>query len=119
MKLFKKGDFVIIAIIIIMGILISLSLSGDGGKYIEIICDGELYGEYSLSEDKNITVKSEYGWNEIVIRDRRACVIDASCKDKLDVAQGQIYKAGQSIICLPNRLSITVKGREEFDALSY
>lgn len=119
MKFFKKGDLFIIVLVIITGIIITSFLSQNSGQYVEIVSNGTLYGKYSLSENKHFTVESEFGWNEIVILDGKVYVLDASCKDKLDVAQGKIYKAGQSIICLPNRLSITVKGREYIDALSY
>ena len=119
MKLVKKGDLLIIVLVIMAGALITFFLSQERGRYVEIICNGKLYGEYSLNENKSFTVESEFGWNEIVISDGKVCVSDASCKDKLDVAQGKIYKTGQSIICLPNRLSIAVKGRKDIDALSY
>lgn len=119
MKLLKKGDLLIIVLVIAAGALLTFFLSQDSGKYVEITCNGTLYGEYSLSEDKSFKVESEFGWNEVVISDGKVYVSDASCRDKLDVAQGKIYKSGQSIICLPNRLSIAVKGRKDIDALSY
>lgn len=35
---------------------------------------------------------------------------DADCKDKICIKHGEINVAGQSIVCLPNKISITVCG---------
>ena len=84
-----------------------------------VFSDGILYGQYELNTDKEIIVKYKSEFNKIEIKDSCVFVSDASCNDKLDVKQGKISKAGQSIICLPNRLIVTVKGETDFDALSY
>ena len=38
---------------------------------------------------------------------------EAGRPDKLCVKQGEISKAGESIICLPNRIIVSVEGGEE------
>ena len=106
-------------VVIAAGILSGMFFYGQSGSYVEIFSNGKLYGEYSLSEEKTIVIESEYGQNTVKISNREVWVSDASCKDKLDVSQGKISRPGQSIICLPNRLIVTVKGGESVDALSY
>ena len=38
---------------------------------------------------------------------------DADCPDKLCIHQGRIHKNGQWIICLPNRVAVTIEGAAE------
>lgn len=89
------------------------------GSFAEIYSNGELYGTYSLNKDTVIEIESESGYNKVVVEKGYIFVSDASCPDKNDVRQGKINKSGQSIICLPNRLIISIKGGDSFDALSY
>ena len=42
------------------------------------------------------------------IKDGSASIIEASCPDLLCVKQKEIREAGESIICLPNKLVIRV-----------
>lgn len=115
----KKFDFVIIGIVILLGVIYMFFQGNNVGSYAEIYSDGELYGTYSLNKDTVIDIESEFGTNKVVIEKGRIFVSEASCPDKNDVKQGKINKSGQSIICLPNRLIISIKGGEIFDALSY
>ena len=71
---------------------------------------------------KTIPIKTKYGYNLIEIGDEKVRVIEADCPDKLDVKQGYISKPGETIVCLPNRLIIEIKGENgenEIDYLSY
>ena len=39
---------------------------------------------------------------------------DANCPDKLCVKQGKISKDGETITCLPNKVTVTVYGEDDF-----
>ena len=95
--------------------------SGSGSKHIEISVDGELYGRYEFSDkEKTVDVITEFGENKIKIDNKAVWVEDASCPDKLDVKMGKIEKAGQMIVCLPNRLMIKISGNnEKVDKVTY
>ena len=67
-----------------------------------------------------VDVKTEFGENKIKIDNKAVWVEDASCPDKLDVKMGKIEKAGQMIVCLPNRLMIKISGNnEKVDKVTY
>ena len=53
------------------------------------------------------------GSNILVIEGGQAWLSEANCPDLLCVHQGKIRYTGQSIICLPNRLTVTVEGGED------
>lgn len=50
--------------------------------------------------------------NTIQIKDGCACVSQANCKDKICTNHRKINRSGESIICLPNKVVITVEGSE-------
>jgi hypothetical protein len=119
MRYFKKGDIAIILICLCVSLTLLFSVSFSSGEKVCVFSNGNLFGEYELGTDKEIIVKYKDEFNKINIENRFVFVTDASCNDKFDVMQGKISKPGQSIICLPNRLIVTIKGETGFDALSY
>ena len=55
--------------------------------------------------------------NTVVIRGGRASVVDANCPDKLCEGMGSVSKAGETIVCLPHKLVVTVISAEEAEEL--
>ncbi|MCR5503685.1 MAG: NusG domain II-containing protein [Lachnospiraceae bacterium] len=82
---------------------------------------GGLYGTYSIRDEETIIVDSAYGHNTIRIEDGAVFVTDADCRDHVCMRSGKIRRRGESIICLPNRLTvrITGKGEDGYDAVAY
>ena len=54
--------------------------------------------------------------NTVRIRGGRVSVCAASCPDGLCVRHRAVSRAGESIICLPNRVVVTVDGAADVDA---
>ncbi len=109
-KLFKKADLLLLlCILLASSLLLTLSLlPREKGKVAIVKCDGEEIGRYSLHEKFEIPIKTNSGENLLIIDDGTAYIKDANCPDKLCVHQGAISDIGDSIICLPHRVSITV-----------
>ena len=40
-------------------------------------------------------------------------MIEADCHDSLCIYQGKISKVGQSLVCLPNKVMVEIKGKIE------
>lgn len=93
-------------------VLNTFILQKDGAFAVVTVDDKEI-GRYSLNEDQ--TVELNGGTNTLVIEDGYADVTDANCPDKLCVSQKKISKDGESIICLPNKLVVSISGGEERD----
>ena len=105
----KKGD---IALIIIAVIVLAIWLfPSQSGEVVSIYVDGEIYKTLPLDKDCETVVKSEYGTNKVVIRDKKVFVTDADCPDRL-CEKNEITKSGRSIVCLPNRLSVVIEGEK-------
>ena len=120
MNKFGKRDFLLLIVLLIAGgVLALLVLLAPSGRRACIYVDGELVGEYALSQDTTFVMEDFGVKNEICISDGRVCVTTADCPDKLCVNMGWISREGQSIICLPHKLIITIKGDadDEIDAV--
>ena len=42
----------------------------------------------------------------------------ADCPDKICIKQGKINKKGQTISCLPNKISISISNNDDVDIVS-
>ena len=87
--------------------------SRDGNGTVEVYRNKTLIASYPLSEDREEVLSYDGHFNILVIRDGAAYIRDADCPDRLCVDQGQIYADGQSLICLPHRLTVMIQGGEE------
>ena len=93
-------------------------LRGEGNT-VNVMVDGRLFATYSLSQDTEVEIRTgENGENVnlLVIRDGKASVTHASCPDGICAAHRPISRNGESIVCLPHRVAITVHTVDEPDA---
>jgi hypothetical protein len=99
--------------------LLLLSLSGilfvkevlPGGRTVHIAVDGRPAYVLPLDKDTSVAVKGPLGNTLIEIKDRRVRVTDSPCRNKLCIRQGWV--GGGTIICLPNRVVITVGDHDD------
>lgn len=124
----KKLDFIIIISFIIISLFFGIIFIYSSNKkysaiYAEISIDGILYKTIKLNSNTNevIPVENKYGRNIIYIHDGKVKMTEADCPDKVCLKSGYIEKPGQTIVCLPHRLVIEIKGenKAETDDLSY
>lgn len=118
MKKRKRNDILLIILLLIAAGLFFLAQrnSGRSGNQAVVTIDGEAYGSYTLAKEQIISIN---GHNTLQIQDGSASITEADCPDKLCVRQGRISRVGESIICLPNQVVITIIGEEgpEIDAV--
>lgn len=109
-----KNDMIFICslLLIALAAALVLFLSRTAGDTVTVTVDGELFGEYSLSEDRTVEIRNGNGYNRLIIREGFAYVEIASCPDGICSAHRPINKSGESIICLPNRVVITVRSQD-------
>ena len=109
----KKRDLILIASILIVAIALFLvvEMTKEEGAGVTVKVDGIKVAEYSLSADGTYPLNG--GTNILVIENGKAYLSDANCPDKLCVHQGKISMTGETITCLPNKLTVTVFGTEE------
>ena len=115
---FGKNDVIFISMLAIFCIAVCLAVYKGGGvegSTILITVDGEEYGTYSLLEEQTIVIEEGDAKNIIEIQGGKAYMLEASCPDQLCVDQNEIMFDKESIICLPNKVVLTVTSDVESD----
>ena len=109
----KIRDFILIGAVlaIAMVLLAALALTREEGSYVVVRVDGDQVAKYSLSQNGEYSLNN--GTNILRIDNGKAYLTEADCPDHLCVKQGKVNKNGETITCLPNKLTVTVYGAEE------
>lgn len=125
---FKKGDFIVV--VILAAALISwfgINKLNDAkfDRRVVIETAGTVYEIIPLKagmEQKKVHIDLENNRHiDIVVNENGAYVEDVVCPDKVCQKTGVINKAGQNIVCLPNKVVIYIEGEKEtgIDGVSY
>lgn len=116
-----RNDAIFIAALLILLVLAGLAfylLRGEGDT-VSVEIDGKPFGAYALSEDRTVEIrtgKSGEELNLLVIRDGKAFVETATCPDGICADHKPISREGESIVCLPHRVVITVRSTSDKNA---
>lgn len=84
--------------------LLMLALRAPGGE-VRVEIDGEYYATYPLSTDGEYPLGDG---NVLAIKEGEAYMLSADCPDKTCVRHHPVSYSGESIVCLPNRVTVTV-----------
>lgn len=98
------------ALIIAAVVWLGFHANRDEGAYAVVSIDGVETARYPLSVDGTYPLNG--GTNLLVVENGAAYMQEADCPDKLCVNQGKVRYTGQCIVCLPNRVSVTVEGAD-------
>jgi len=116
-RLHLRNDILVIVVLLVLSALgaIYLFCLRTPGTMVQVTVDGKRMGEYALSEDRVQEIPGYMSGmrNRLIIRDGKAYVQEASCPDGICVDHAPIFREGESIICLPNRVVVTVVGSDE------
>ena len=105
-----RHDIILVASLLALciALLIAMLVFRRGGDYVEVEIDGVPRDKYSLA------INGEYNvgeGNTLVIENGEAYMSYADCPDRVCVKRGRVRYVGQSIICLPNKVTVTVRGQ--------
>lgn len=119
-KFLKSGDCIVLVAVAAAAVLLllcgKLLYPAAVNGAVEITVNGELYESFPLQENRTLTVKApDGGYNTIIFENGAVRIADADCPDRLCVKQGSIQRHGQTVVCLPHGLVITVKNGETDD----
>lgn len=107
----KKVDLIVIAVVLaVSGVLFFFlyGVNSDSGKYVQVEVNGEIVETLKLDEDFEKQYDFNGGTNTLVISNGKADITEANCKDEVCVNHMPISRAGESIICLPHKMVVTV-----------
>lgn len=115
----KKGDIIISLALLLLSLLMSFGISNSkpktSGKILRVEQNSKLYGEYPLDIDREVVFDDGVHYNKIVIKDGKAYMDEANCRDQICTHMKEISMNGETIICLPNRVFLEVVDPENDD----
>lgn len=118
----RKSDIILIAVLAVVSVFTAWYAwnAGSGGTTVRVQADGKVYGTYDLSKDQVIDIDTSLGHNQLTIKDGKAYMSEASCPDKYCMNQykssGGIDESNETIICLPNKVIVSVEGEDGSDS---
>ena len=110
--LLRKTDMLLAALLIAAGVIFALLPSGNeaGSGQLVVRVNGQVTGVYPLSEDRVLTAGEG---NRFEIREGKVRMTHADCPDGTCLKSGAVGRPGETIVCLPNRLSLTIENTEK------
>lgn len=115
----KRADFIVIgavAVVVCVMLVLLYGVNRDSGRIVQVEVDGVLTQELSLDSDAEYEINTEYGSNLLVIRDGTANMTYADCPDGICVRHREIRRTGESIICLPHKVVVSIADRYSSDS---
>ena len=113
----RIGDVVVIISVALigMGIWISLARGDQTGDFAQIRVGGEVVQTLDL---RGGDYSCDAAGLTFVVSEHRVSVVRADCPDQVCVNTQAIEKPGQTIVCVPNRVSVSVLGGAPVDAIT-
>lgn len=112
-------DVVVIASLLLLSslVLLVVFLTRQEGERVTVTVDGVTVGEYPLNV--NGVYELCNGKNVLTVEDGRAYMSYSSCPDHLCENTGRIKYVGEQIVCLPNKVTVTVIGEDDGSGVDF
>ena len=109
----RRIDIIVIASLLLLSLIVLLviNLAKKEGAIARVEIGGEIVGEYPLDVNKEYSLNG--GTNILVIKDGAAYMTYSECPDHTCERVGKIKFVGETIVCLPNKVSVTIIGNSD------
>lgn len=107
----KTGDYLIVAVILLCAALLSLGFVGKSTpRELTLSIDGETAARYALPLHAEYSLDTLPYPCTLQIDGYSVSLRDTTCPGHDCEHSGTISKSGESVVCLPNRLILTLVG---------
>lgn len=117
LKQLRPADILLVACLLALSFIPWLFLPAKAAVAI-LKVDGQVQRKFDLTKQQHYTYRYQApdgDINVIEIQNQRIRIKAASCPDQRCVQQGWISQPGETIICLPHKLVLTIPGGPEND----
>ncbi len=117
----RPGDWLTLLLgVVLIGLMIQTFWQGGQADTVLIRAGGKVFLEAPLSRDREIEVPGPLGQTRILIEKNRARVAADPSPRQYCVRQGWLSRAGEVAVCLPNEISVELRGgASNYDSLNY
>lgn len=114
MKKYKNDVIIIAIILVVIAVVFCIVQFGftHRGNTVKVVINNEIKQEFNLNENRVYTIKTDKGFNRLIIKNGKASVTSADCPDKVCVHSKSISDVGESIICVPHKVVVEVAADE-------
>lgn len=92
--------------------------AGKQGGAVLIEQNGKLIKMLPLDRETTVNVEGPLGTTVVKVEKGKARIISSPCPRKLCLRMGSISKAGEMVVCVPNKVVVRIKGKQEIDAVT-
>ena len=111
---FSVWDAVAVAAVVLAAVVLTvIPLMRTDTASVLVVTTPEGSSEYALSESRELTLTSRGVTLHITVANGEVYVSHSDCPDSVCVASGRICRAGETILCAPAGVTLTVKGGGE------
>ncbi len=118
----KRGDLALVALLLALSLFLMIfALAGaHQGAAVRVCVDGRQVAVLPLDTDTRYEIPGGCG-NVLEITGGKAHMLSAECPDGSCVSQRAVFRAGECIVCLPGRVTVTVESDDTdgLDAVAY
>ncbi len=113
----KRRDLILIVVVLVIALLSfgGMKLMQKSGSTVIVTVDSEIVFSGNLSEDATFDVPLDEGENKVIIKKGKAFMDHADCPDQICVDHKPISKTGETIVCLPHKVVVSIEDGEESD----
>ena len=109
-KLITGLDLLIVTAVLVVAAFAFLAFSGsDIGTKAVVTVENKEVCVLSLTQNAEKLVKTNDGYNKVIVLNGTCYVEDADCRDGICINRGKISKVGESIVCLPHKLIVEIR----------
>ncbi len=94
-------------------------VKGEQAEFARITVMENKVIDVDLSQDQVFSLQGRLGESVIVVEEKQIRFTDSPCKGKLCIHAGWLAEGGDFTACLPNQISIELKGKNHYDSIVY
>ena len=106
--LLRDGILIAVLLFVALVLLFVQRTKRESGNFAVVCVNGQEIGRYNLNKSGTYVLND--GTNTTKIEDGYVWMEKAECPNGLCISQGRIKNVDESIICLPNRLTVVIEG---------
>ena len=115
----KQSDILLIIVILLIAgiVFVSYKKEEPDNMVAKVYYEDKLELTIDLNENKEYDVEGYNGNVHIVVEDKKIKVEEENSPKHLCSKQGFISSSNQTIVCLPNKIVITIEGNDSIDTV--
>jgi len=114
-----RGDIVLVVVLLLLSAagFAGVNRFGFSGKHVVVEVDGVKVLELSLEQEAREVVTGPVGETVVVIENGSVRVEKSDCPNHYCERMGPISRRGELVVCVPNRVVVSIRGGSESNAL--